>query len=55
MWIIDKILGRTAPAKRPDKDAYTTDIPKRDREALLQDAESRSFDMADRPKTPSSH
>ena len=55
MWIIDKIFGRTSSAKRRGKDAYTSDIPERDREALLQEAESRTFDMADQPKTPPAH
>jgi hypothetical protein len=60
MWIIDKILGRTRSEKEPDKGIYTTDIPERDRPALLQEAEQRSFDMveksgADKPKTPPAH
>ncbi len=55
MWIIDKILGRSASGKRRDKNAFTSDIPKRDREALLHEAESRSFDMAEQPKTPPAH
>ena len=55
MWIIDKILGKAPSAKRRGKDAYTPDIPERDREALLHEAESRSFDMADQPKTPPAH
>lgn len=55
MWIVDKILGKARSAKRPGKDDYTTDIPERDRPALLQEAERRSFDMADQPKTPPAH
>jgi hypothetical protein len=55
MWLIDKILGRTPSAKRPDKDAYATDIPEHGREALLHEAEARSFDMADQLKTPPAH
>jgi hypothetical protein len=55
MWIIDKILGRTPSVKRPDKGAYTPDIPARDRKALLHEAEARTFDMADQPKTPPAH
>ncbi len=55
MWIIDKILGRNRSEKQPDKGIYTTDIPEPDRPALLQEAEQRSFDMAEKPKTPPAH
>jgi len=54
MRIIDKILGRAASQRR-GKDAYTADIPERDRPALLKEAEARSFDMADQPKAPPAH
>ena len=55
MWIIDKILGRSRPEKPADKAVYTTDIPEGERPALLQEAEQRSFDMADKPKAPPAH
>ena len=55
MWIIDKILGRNRSEKQPDKGIYTTDIPEPDRPALLQEAEQRSFDMAEKPKAPPAH
>jgi hypothetical protein len=52
MWIIDKILGRTSPARARGKSAERVDIPERDRAALLRETESRSFDMAETRKPP---